>query len=201
VNPIPKPNQLTKTNPGKPGKSGKNGLTPQQRKDLNKLVTRIIKAISNAFLESALTSLLSGDSLTGDQVAAVEQYLNSGDCPLDGAESALLRQAIGDGGDSAASGLQTTRYLKVRNTTNQPMTVHVQFGAPGLSNRWLTYELDPGELALLVTSDGAVACKTARVWAETASLTWDDYKDQDLVLVEAPYESDEIDTFILPFAA
>jgi hypothetical protein len=186
---------------GKHGPRTKKPLTPLQKQQINQLLNRILNGVKNPLVQTALIRLINGEPLNPGQALAVRRFLISPDCTCTQDEAELVCQAVDAAEDDGGAGLLTVRYLRVRNDTREVLKVNVRFGVPGLDDRWLIYTLQPGESAVLSSADGLVAASWVRVWAESQTSVWDEFKDQDLVLVEEPYLGDEIETFTLPFSA
>jgi hypothetical protein len=121
-------------------------------------------------------------------------------------------QAVAD--DPA--GWQTTRFLRVANTTKDKLTLYVQVrteneegdwvwapGAPG-SDDTFTYTLDPGQVADVTDNDWRVHGSRARIWAKSDKRNYTAFQGKDLWLVpetnsdgEHGYTSPEVQTFDL----
>jgi len=91
---------------------------------------------------------------------------------------------------------QTTRFLQVANATQEPVKLHVQYraksesgdfawfpAAPGGGGEPMTFELAPGEQAALADNDWRLNASRVRIWADSPSKQWTQFKDQDLWLV------------------
>jgi hypothetical protein len=109
------------------------------------------------------------------------------------------------GGDSTGSALpwQTKKHLHVTNSTNESVRFFLLYvdedqagetvwsGAQGDgSNEPLCFRLDPGETVRLGDGERTILTSQIRFWVESKSVNWDDYKDEDLVLVDEPYQAD-----------
>jgi hypothetical protein len=115
--------------------------------------------------------------------------------------------------------LQTLCYLRLKNDTDEKLTVYVQFRAwsdrgewvwypadPASSKMAYTYELKPGEEKDVTCHGRRVSASRIRMCAESASgHRWMDYRDQDLWLVpedddgDHSYEADEMETYTATF--
>jgi hypothetical protein len=129
-------------------------------------------------------------------------------------------EPLADIGPAAAdvTAEQSTRFLRVANYTDTPITLNLQFeaqtsdgnwqwvpGDPSSADQTETFELAAGEITDLFDNDWRINASRVRIWATTAS--GDNrlpFKDRDLWLVPekddqgAPgYESREIQTFFL----
>jgi hypothetical protein len=107
------------------------------------------------------------------------------------------------------------RFLRVKNTTAEPMKVYVQFHTQVDENQWMWVPADPqdsaksvmlqvdaGEEAMFADKDGPIPANRIRIWAVGASRRVMDYRDQDLWLVpevnqagEHVYRAPDIETF------
>jgi hypothetical protein len=97
---------------------------------------------------------------------------------------------------------QTKKFVEVKNTSTKPMKVHLLYFADdnaGTAN-WLpmadngfneplTYELDPGEECRLSLPTGSILASRIRIWMDSEAGEWTEYRDNDLVLVDQAYQS------------
>lgn len=112
----------------------------------------------------------------------------------------------------------TSRFVKVKNDTAEPMKVFLQFRGqtdkkwawlpadPSDSKDALVYDLKPGQEMYLEAKGSKVAASRVRIWGEAASQTWFDFRDQDLWVVpemdqrgEHRYLATEMKTFTFVF--
>ncbi len=93
----------------------------------------------------------------------------------------------------AAEVAQQTRYLRVANETDKPITVFVQYQTLNDKNEWvwsaegddaLPYQLQPGEVTDLADNGWRINAVSAHVWAKSdAGDEWVAFKNQELWLV------------------
>jgi hypothetical protein len=123
----------------------------------------------------------------------------------------------GDGvGTGGAPAWQTTRFLRVTNATAEKMTVYVQVKAQDEEDQWvwfptapggeqaLVYDLEPGQALTLDNGEWQVNGSRVRVWAESPSQEYTEFRDKDLWLVPETddegyhgYEAEDVETFEL----
>jgi hypothetical protein len=122
--------------------------------------------------------------------------------------------------EQAASAWQTCRYLRIKNATDQKITVYLQYRTPTNKNlyRWypedprtatkaLAFELAPGVETALYHDNWQINACRCRLWAVAADGSeWLDYKAKDLWLIEDDgngirgYQADDIETYTFTFA-
>lgn len=99
--------------------------------------------------------------------------------------------------ETATSPWQTQKYIEVKNTSAKNMKVRLVYftedkwlpeAADG-NNEPLTYDINPGEKCRLSLATGGILASRIRIWVETDSGAWTEYRDKDLVLVEEAYQS------------
>jgi hypothetical protein len=93
---------------------------------------------------------------------------------------------------------QTTRYLRVVNTSGEKVTVFLRYYTQDQSQAWnwfpgapgdesaepLAFEFEPGEAADLTDNEWRVNASRVRLWGQAASgKQWPKFKDQDFLLV------------------
>jgi hypothetical protein len=112
----------------------------------------------------------------------------------------------------------TSRFVKVKNDTDAPMKVFLQFRGqvdkkwawlpadPSESKDALAYDLKPGQEMYLDTKGSKVAASRVRIWGVAESQSWLDFRDQDLWVVpemdqrgEHRYQATEMKTFTFVF--
>jgi hypothetical protein len=91
--------------------------------------------------------------------------------------------------ESPGSIWQTTRFLRVCNTTDKPMRIFVEYHAPTDGGDWVwteepvAYDFGPGEEADLADNGWQINADRVKIWAESDSKEWKRWKDQPLWLV------------------
>ena len=119
-------------------------------------------------------------------------------------------------GQPGASNLwQTTRFLRIGNDTKEKVRVNVQYFTLDDAGQWvwgpsapeqmgppLAFELDPGEIVDIQDGDWRVNGQRVRIWADSDSRAWNQFKDADLWLVperdgedNAGYVAADVQTF------
>jgi hypothetical protein len=143
---------------------------------------------------------------------------------IDGANGGVIG---GDGTDAVAQGKdgagsigeksipQTRRFLQVKNDSDAPFTVMVQYrsktedglwvwvpAAPEESQKALRFQVAPGQAMYLEVNGKRLATSRVRLWAVSARKSWNDYRTTDLWLVpetdedgEHVYLAPEVGTF------
>jgi hypothetical protein len=101
---------------------------------------------------------------------------------------------------------QTTRYIRVRNYTDEVLTVHLRYRGDGVkawlpagADNSLTYQVRPRQTLILEDAAGPVAARHIRVWAESPTARWVQYKNQDIDIVPRPYRAACLGTFTYVF--
>jgi hypothetical protein len=113
--------------------------------------------------------------------------------------------ALGDGPEGGKAE-QTTRYIRVRNYTDEVLTVHLRYRGDG-AKAWLpagadnslTYRIRPRQTLILEDAAGPVAARQIRVWAESPTARWVQYKNQNIDIVPRPYRAACLGTFTYVF--
>ncbi|HEV3263054.1 MAG TPA: hypothetical protein VG013_39840 [Gemmataceae bacterium] len=117
-----------------------------------------------------------------------------------------------DGEPALPPTFQTERYLRVANPTSKSVRLHVRYRTHVSPTDWawmpvggekeMTFDIGAGQTVDLSDDDGLISGSRARIWAEAASQTLVDYKNQDLWLVpevdsdgKHRYEADDMETF------
>jgi hypothetical protein len=103
----------------------------------------------------------------------------------------------------SVSPLQTTRYLRLANTTNEQVTISLQYytptkdgeavwcpGNPEDSATAISYELEPGESADIEDNGWRINATRARIWAKSKTREWLQFKDKDFWLVPEAREGE-----------
>jgi hypothetical protein len=123
--------------------------------------------------------------------------------------------------EAGESVVQTRRYLRVKNDTQERLTVYVQYRTLTTKDRWAWFPVDPeqsekaavyvfepGEEADLSHEDWRVNASRVRIWAVTEEGTaWLENKEEDLWLVpeidEArhQYLAPTMETYTVTFAS
>jgi hypothetical protein len=112
----------------------------------------------------------------------------------------------------------TRRFVKVKNDTDQPMKVFVQYRGmddkkwawlpadPSESKDALVYDLKAGQEMYLEAKGSKVSASRVRIWGVAQSQSWFDFRDQDLWVVpemdqrgEHRYQATEMKTFTFVF--
>jgi hypothetical protein len=128
-------------------------------------------------------------------------------------------EAAGKAAEGPEEALQTERYLQIHNATDKPVKVFLRYRTADTSPRgvWLpgdpetskpfVFEVAPGQASYLEDNGRRITASRIRFWVESASGTWDEFKDKDLWLVPETdgqgrhvYRSREIETFPLRLA-
>jgi hypothetical protein len=99
-------------------------------------------------------------------------------------------------GEVNDDGLLAVKFLRLENRTAASLTAYVLLPDEEEAH---AFTLAPGEYAYVSVDDEPVALAQAWLWAEAASGSWTKYKDDALVLVEAPYRADEVATYTYSF--
>jgi hypothetical protein len=120
------------------------------------------------------------------------------------------------------AGVQTARYLRIKNNTGEGLRVYVQHYSQMATGEWAwlpadpkssargdEYRVAPGTDAVLATTTGALAAQSVRLWAVSDSgREWADFKGADLTLVPEQdaagnryYLGETVGTFTLNFDA
>lgn len=147
------------------------------------------------------------------------EYVVSGDVgyasPASAAELIPAAAGASDRGETRF----TRRLLQVTNTTDAPITVHVQFRGLQEDGRWawlptdpavsqdaLTFQLAAGQAGYLEHDNAAITASRVRIWAESASRQWTEYQNEDLWLVsevddsgQRAYFAEEMQAFPFTF--
>ena len=133
--------------------------------------------------------------------------------PQEGAD--VTNSGVEDLGSAATSAttLQTTRYLRLANATDQKVTVFLQYFTQSEGGEWnwlpaapdstdgLAIELNPGEVADARDGDWRINASKIRIWAKSADMNWTMFQNKDLWLVpelldgQHAYESDDQQVF------
>jgi len=138
------------------------------------------------------------------------------------ATETFVTSAVSDQSEEVAdtTTYQTCRYLRLKNETDQKLTVYLQYrtqmtnskyrwypAAPATATKALVFQLKPGAESDLYHDDWQINACRVRIWAVAADGSeWLDYKDADLWLVDADdageryYAAPEMDTFTFSFA-
>ncbi|MFL5338950.1 MAG: hypothetical protein ACJ8F7_02185 [Gemmataceae bacterium] len=110
---------------------------------------------------------------------------------------------------AAALPWQSKKFLQVRNGTGEELRVFVIYltedqsgqavwaplAATGSSDP-VSYVLKPGDDRVLALPDtGKMLTSRVRIWAASASKSWIDFQQKDLVLVDQPYQAAEPQVF------
>jgi hypothetical protein len=82
---------------------------------------------------------------------------------------------------------QTTRYLRLGNGADKPITFFVQYYSDD-DGKFVPADpiertVEPGDMLDLVVDGWRVNAPRARVWAKSADRTWENFKDKDLPIV------------------
>lgn len=114
----------------------------------------------------------------------------------------------------------TMRYWRVHNQCDQPIRLYVKFRTktcrdcdfhwvPGArsSSKAYTYDLDPGERAILAVDGEKITASGVQYWAKSRSgkTTWEQYRDDTMWLVkkdadgERRYRAEEMGTWTTNF--
>jgi hypothetical protein len=121
--------------------------------------------------------------------------------------------------EQAAGAWQTCRYLRIKNNTDQKITVYLQYRTLTDKNRYrwypedpqtatkaLAFELAPGVETNLYHDNWQIYACRVRLWAVAADGSeWLDYKGKDLWLIEDDgngnrgYQADQIETYTFTF--
>ena len=121
-------------------------------------------------------------------------------------------------GDGEKESVFTRRFLKVKNDSDEPMKVFVQYRGmddkkwawfpvdPSEAKDALVYDLKPGQEMYLMHKESKLSASRVRIWGEAESQNWLDFRDQDLWVVpemdqrgEHRYLSTEMKTFTFVF--
>jgi len=113
-----------------------------------------------------------------------------------GADEIPTSPALSSSSTVEPAPLQTRRYLRVSNQTGQTLVVNVQWAE---INQPLSWTIKPDQVTYLAINDVPLAASQVRIWAQSDRRQWNTNKDEDLVLVPAPYRSDSLDTFTYTF--
>jgi hypothetical protein len=136
----------------------------------------------------------------------------------DGSPAIATGQNGKDNIDGEVEQVFTSRFIKVKNDTEVPMKVLLQFrGQVEKKWEWLpadpsevkdafVYDLKPGEEKFLEAKGSKVVASRVRIWGVADSQTWYDFRDQDLWVVpemdqrgEHRYLATEMKTFTFVF--
>jgi hypothetical protein len=191
-------------------------LTAAERATLARIYRRLAAVIENRLLLNALNRLAAGVLLTPAEVGCVRQYLTSSDCALSEDEVALVEeglagveevtsaeetiddQAADDADEDGQDDVQYWRYLKVKNDTDERVTLWVQYRTLDEQDGWAWYPadptqsrqakrfvLEPGEETYLDDRGSYLGASRVRIWAKAADGDeWLEFKGHDLWLVE-----------------
>lgn len=92
---------------------------------------------------------------------------------------------------------QTVRYLRINNQSGETLRVSAQLPDDAEPRTW---EFAPGETGYLALGEGKrLAAAELWLWAEGGGRTWNNNKDEPLVLVPEDYQAEDIDTFNYTF--
>jgi uncharacterized protein (TIGR03000 family) len=127
----------------------------------------------------------------------------------EGTESKTLRSVDDPAGESLRR-RQTTRRLRLRNTTRANIVVFVQYRTPtgkgeqkwfpagnpdGDARKAVRYEVPAGQTVDVKDNDWQIHASKARVWAEGGGKRWHQFKDTDLSLVPEKDEDDNKNSY------
>ena len=135
--------------------------------------------------------------------------------PLPNSSDVVLVSAVDTPCDLAAAAynaapIQTTRFVRIGNNTNEQVTVHLRYlidsgnGEPlwspaspsDASDQWAQYTLAPGEAADVMDGEWRVNTTRLVVWTESPTRTWDQFKANELNLVpDQTYQSESPQVF------
>jgi hypothetical protein len=148
---------------------------------------------------SAIDRLRTGENLTDEDRTVLTNMLAS-DPKLDPELREIVKQGLQEDLENKRKPAfrQTQRYLKIKNETNETLTVFVQYRTQVNGEQWLWLPADPKKSADAVplqvppgkeiyaeVDKNRILCSRARLWAKASSkgTEWLEYKDQDLWLV------------------
>jgi hypothetical protein len=103
---------------------------------------------------------------------------------------------VGPGGEDPQPTVQTERYLKINNQSGQSMTVFVRYPDQETVYQW-TFEA--GQQSYLALDNQRIQGSQMFLWAESVSTRWNKHKEEALVLVQTPYQSETLGTFTFTF--
>jgi hypothetical protein len=148
---------------------------------------------------SSLDRLRTGENLTDEDRTILTNML-ANDPKLDPELRDIIKQGLQE--DQAnkrkLAVLQTQRYLKIKNETNEILTVFVQYRTEVQPDEWVWLPADPKKSTNAVTQQvlpgkeiyaevdkNRILSSRVRLWAKANSkgTEWLEYKDQDLWLV------------------
>jgi hypothetical protein len=114
---------------------------------------------------------------------------------------------------SSATALQTTRYLRLANARDEPVTVSLQYctqtedgstiwvpGLPGADDT-ITFDMPPGATLDANDGDWRINASRVRIWAKSPTTDWLTFRTTDLWLVpeeingQHAYEADDLQVF------
>jgi hypothetical protein len=116
--------------------------------------------------------------------------------------------------DVPTSTRQDKKYLRVKNNSAGPMQISLVYldesgdnqaawmpaAGPDGINQPLTFNLERGQESLLsLRGTDRLLTSRVRIWAKSGTKSWMKYRDEDLVLVDRPYEAEQPATFPLQF--
>jgi hypothetical protein len=184
-------------NPNQAGPGqGQKGMSQAQKEHLAAFMSR--NNLSSG-QQGALTRLETGDNLTDDDRATLTTMLAS-DSRLDPETRDIIKQGLQDdlANKRAQEARQNQRYLKIKNDTNQTLTVFLQYRTsqadtwvwlpndPKKSAESLTLSIPAGQEVYAEVDKNRVLSSRVRLWARSTAPNgqqWLEYKDQDLWLV------------------
>jgi hypothetical protein len=149
----------------------------------------------------------------GGNLDCVVKDVNTGNLDTVTLDPADGNQGGGDDGNGGNdNNLQNLRFLTIRNSTGEDLTVDVQYFVLNDQNEWAWLPNPPGggqtmrytiandALTNLLVDNNRVAANRVRIWATSASgRQWNGFRDRDLMLVTEPYNSQEIGAFTFTF--
>jgi hypothetical protein len=173
--------------------------------------------------QGALNRLQSDQNLTSDDRTALTNLL-ANDPNLDRETRDVIRKGLQDDQESKrrSGSPQTDRFLKIKNETNETLTVFFQYrqqsgdkwfwlpADPKKSSEAISLQIPPGKEVYAEVERQRVFSSRVRLWAKSTSsgTEWLEYKDQDLWLVpevdkEKPkehiYFAPNVETFTFTF--
>jgi GH35 family endo-1,4-beta-xylanase len=92
--------------------------------------------------------------------------------------------------------LQTTRYLRLVNDTDDEVEISVKSSRDADTQKMT---LKAGDDAYLTVNDERLDLRSVYVWGKADGKSWTRYKNKALILVPRPYRSRDVGTFTYRF--